>query len=342
MECQIHPSAWGAMFALPSEVTDSHLRLAGATQLKVLLLIFRRAAEGIDVDEIAKALGIVRADVTDAMQYWIECGILEKCGEGVAAVRKTSEPIQPPVQFKQPEEVKASEPAKKTLAPLPMSKPDSAQIAARINEEPALRMLYGEAQQKLGRTIGYDGQSTLLLIHDQYGLPVEVILMLIEYAASEGKTSMAYIAKVGREWGESEIDTLEKAEQRITSLREGKSLWNQLRSKTGIQNPKPTAAQEDFLIQWSQKLGYGIDVIFAAYEEMANHTSKVSFPYMNKILLSWHEKGIRKAADLLTLKSAPAKQGATPKKSNSTASYDIDEFTRRALYEPLVYNKEGQ
>lgn len=339
MEYQIHPSAWGAMFALPASVTDSYLRFAGVTQLKVLLLIFRRAAEGVDVDSIANALKIARADVIDAMQYWIECGILEKCGEGTAQVYKTAEPVKAQSQFKQPEEVKMPEPQKKPLAPLPMSKPDSAQIAARINEEPALRMLYAEAQQKLGRTIGYDGQSTLLLIHDQYGLPVEVILMLIEYAASEGKTSMAYIAKVGREWGESEIDTLEKAEQRITSLREGKSLWNQLRSKTGIQNPKPTAAQEDFLIQWSQKLGYGIEVILAAYEEMANHTSKVSFPYMNKILLSWHEKGIRKAADLVTLKSAPAKHSAAAQKSGRTASYDLDEFTRRALHEPLVYEK---
>ena len=93
---------------------------------------------------------------------------------------------------------------------------------------------YAEAQQKLGRTIGYDGQSTLLMIHDQYGLPVEVILMILEYAASQGKTSMAYIAKMGRDWGEREIDTLEKAEEQLTRLRTGQSLWNQLKALTGI------------------------------------------------------------------------------------------------------------
>ena len=105
-------------------------------------------------------------------------------------------------------------------------KPTSDQIACRLMEEPALRLLYAEAQQKLGRTIGYDGQSTLLMIHDQYGLPVEVILMILEYAASQGKTSMAYIAKMGRDWGEREIDTLEKAEEQLTRLRTGQSLWN--------------------------------------------------------------------------------------------------------------------
>ena len=104
-------------------------------------------------------------------------------------------------------------PEKTVLAPIPLSKPTSDQIACRLMEEPALRLLYAEAQQKLGRTIGYDGQSTLLMIHDQYGLPVEVILMILEYAASQGKTSMAYIAKMGRDWGEREIDTLEKAEE---------------------------------------------------------------------------------------------------------------------------------
>ena len=183
-------------------------------------------------------------------------------------------------------------PEKTVLAPIPLSKPTSDQIACRLMEEPALRLLYAEAQQKLGRTIGYDGQSTLLMIHDQYGLPVEVILMILEYAASQGKTSMAYIAKMGRDWGEREIDTLEKAEEQLTRLRTGQSLWNQLKALTGIHTPRPTAAQEKFLTEWSDDLHFSIDMIHLAYEEMANHTDRLSFPYINKVLRSWHEKGL--------------------------------------------------
>lgn len=332
MEFKINPSSWGAMFGVPSSVVDSHLKFAGATQLKVLLWIFRHAGDGIDIDGAVRAVGQPRAEILDALQFWVECGIIVKDEDALSPTVKSevTVPFEPP---------KADEP-KKQLAHLPISKPDVNQIAARITEEPELRMMYAEAQQKLGRTIGYDGQSSLLMIHDQYGLPVEVILMLIEYAVSEGKTSMAYISKVGREWGESEIDTLEKAEQRITQLRESKTLWSKFRARTGIQNPKPTAAQENFLIQWSQKLGFSMEMIYLAYEEMANHTSNVSFPYMNKILLSWHENGIRKPTDLENLRISRSKTKAdAPAKSGQSASYDLDEFSRRALHEPLVYER---
>lgn len=334
MEFKISPSAWGPMFAVPSSVTDCHLKFAGAAQLKVLLWIFRHSADGVDIDGAVHATGLPRAEVLDAMQYWVECGIIEKCENNEQSASQNT--VQLPFETVK----KSDEPEKKHLAFLPVSKPDAGQITARIEEEPELRMMYAEAQQKLGRTIGYDGQSSLLMIHDQYGLPVEVILMLIEYAVSEGKTSMAYISKVGREWGESEIDTLEKAEQRIIQLRENKTLWNTFRSRTGIQNPKPTAVQQDFLIQWSQKLGFNMEMIYLAYEEMANHTSKVSFPYMNKVLLSWHEKGVRKPEDLEAIKKAPAKQAANaPSRKEQSASYDLDEFTRRSLHEPLKYEK---
>lgn len=332
MEFKISPSAWGPMFAVPSSVTDSYLKLAGKNQLKVLLWIFRHSADGIDIDGTVRGTGLQHPEVLEALQFWGDCGIIEKCenDEHTAAQNTIQLPFEPP---------KADEP-KKQLAHLPISKPDVNQIAARITEEPELRMMYAEAQQKLGRTIGYDGQSSLLMIHDQYGLPVEVILMLIEYAVSEGKTSMAYISKVGREWGESEIDTLEKAEQRITQLRESKTLWSKFRARTGIQNPKPTASQENFLIQWSQKLGFSMEMIYLAYEEMANHTSNVSFPYMNKILLSWHENGIRKPTDLENLRISRSKTTAdAPAKSGQSASYDLDEFSRRALHEPLVYER---
>lgn len=334
MEFKISPSAWGPMFAVPSSVADSYLKLAGAVQLKVLLWIFRHSADGIDIDGAVQGTGRSKEEVLDAMQFWVECGIIEKCE---ISDRHTA---QKTVRVQSESPKKTVDHEKKPLAYLPISKPDIGQIAARIEEEPELRMMYAEAQQKLGRTIGYDGQSSLLMIHDQYGLPIEVILMLIEYAVSEGKTSMAYISKVGREWGESEIDTLEKAEQRITQLRENKNLWTQFRTRTGIQNPKPTAAQQDFLIQWSQKLGFNMEMIYLAYEEMANHTSNISFPYMNKILLSWHEKGVRKPADLEALRTSPAKITAdAPAKKGQFASYDLDEFTRRSLHEPLVYEK---
>lgn len=339
MEYQINPGAWGAMFPIPAGVVDEHIKMVGRDQLKVLLWLFRHASDGKELADLCADTGIKPEDAVDAMQYWIGCGLLIQTGEAPAA----------------PMPEKKAEPEKPVLAPIPLSKPTSEQIACRLLEEPALSLLYAEAQQKLGRTIGYDGQSTLLMIHDQYGLPVEVILMILEYAASQGKTSMAYIAKMGRDWGEREIDTLEKAEEQLTRLRTGQSLWNQLKALTGIHTPRPTAAQEKFLTEWSDELHFGIDMIHLAYEEMANHTDRLSFPYMNKVLRSWHEKGLltpeqvgkekqahQQAREKAALPAPTGKKQSSGKAEARDASYDLDEYTRRALHEPLVYTKKRQ
>lgn len=350
MEYQINPGAWGAMFPIPTGVVDEHIKMVGRDQLKVLLWIFRHASEKKEMADLCADTGIDREDAIDAMQYWIGCGLLTKSGEPLAISetnqREAVAPAAKPV---------AAQPEKSALAPLPLSKPTSEQIACRLLEEPALGLLYAEAQQKLGRTIGYDGQSTLLMIHDQYGLPIEVILMILEYAASQGKTSMAYIARMGRDWGEREIDTLEKAEEQIARLRTGQSLWSQLRKLTGIHTPRPTAAQEKFLTEWSDELHYGIDMIHLAYEEMANHTDRLSFPYMNKVLRSWHGKGYLTPEQVQVEKQAhqqaretsagggfTAQAKKSGKKEQRDASYDLDEYTRRALHEPLVYTKNNR
>lgn len=349
MEYQINPGAWGAMFPIPASVVDEHIKMVGRDQLKVLLWLFRHASDGKSLADLSADTGIGCEDAVDAMQYWIGCGLLVRSEEAAAmpAMPRETAAREAPAETPPPE--------KAALAPLPLSKPTSEQIACRLLEEPALGLLYAEAQQKLGRTIGYDGQSTLLMIHDQYGLPVEVILMILEYAASQGKTSMAYIAKMGRDWGEREIDTLEKAEEQIARLRTGQSLWNQLKSLTGIHTPRPTAAQEKFLTEWSEELHFSIDMIHLAYEEMANHTDRLSFPYMNKVLRSWHEKGLlspeqvqaeKQAHQQARAKPAGAAAASKPGKAGKTesreASYDLDEYTRRALHEPLVYTKKKQ
>ena len=70
-------------------------------------------------------------------------------------------------------------------------------------------------------------------------------------------------------------------------------------------------------------------MIFLAYEEMANHTQKFSIGYINKVLVSWHEKGYKKPSDIENAKkSAPAAM-ATGKKAE--ASYDIGDFEKKSI-----------
>ena len=86
-------------------------------------------------------------------------------------------------------------------------------------------------------------------------------------------------------------------------------------------------------------------MIFLAYEEMTNNCRRLSFPYMNKVLESWHNDGIKTPKNLEEYKKGKRSAQGTDDKSinsakNTESSYDLDEFKQQALHKPLVYNKK--
>ena len=88
MKFNVSPSAFSAVFTLPCDVVDRHIRLAGAVQLKVLLAAFRNIASGIDSEMISELLAIPVADVEDALRYWVSAGVLSEAGAFPAAVKQ--------------------------------------------------------------------------------------------------------------------------------------------------------------------------------------------------------------------------------------------------------------
>ena len=331
MNYAINPqAAFGLSFSVPVSVTDKHLKLAGAAQLKVLLWLLRHAAEQPTMEQLCWALNMTPADANDAMQYWLEVGLVVE--QDTAA---PGEPITPAPQ--------TAEPVKPAFAPIAETRPTAEQIAKRGSESAEIAFLFNEAQKRLGRTIGYDSQSSLLMIHDSYGLPVEVILMLIDYCVSIGKTGVSYITATAKNWSEKEIDTIEKADEKIKALRRCDTLWTELRELTGIATPRPTAVQSEFLNKWSKTFGYAMNMIYLAYEEMANHTDKISFAYMNKVLENWHEAGVKSPEDVDRLRQEKAAAKPKPKKAaeGHAPSYDLDAFLQHAAQDPIVYKKKG-
>ncbi|HBL40784.1 MAG TPA: hypothetical protein DDY98_04140 [Ruminococcaceae bacterium] len=340
MNYTINPqSAFGLSFSVPVSVTDKHLKLAGSAQLKVLLWLLRHTAEQPTTEQMCRALNMTPADANDAMQYWLEVGLVMEQGETVCAVQTPQTPTAP-ITDSEP-----TAPAADAKTPIAQTRPTAEQVSRRGNESSEIAFLFNEAQKKFGRTIGYDSQSTLLMIHDSYGLPVEVILMLIEYCVSIGKSGMSYISTTAKNWSEKEIDSIEKADEKIKSLRRCESLWKELCELTGISTPRPTAVQSEYLHKWSKDFGYPMNIIFAAYEEMANHTDKISFAYMNKVLENWHQAGVREIGDIDRIKQEKAAAKTKPNKqvNTQTPSYDLNAFMQHSAQDPIVYkkNKKG-
>ena len=310
MGYQINTKAWSTVFAVPSCIVDEEIRLAGAVQLKVLLWILRNSGRDFKAEDISASLGISPADVTDAIQYWCLRGLLLE-----------SEPAQKNHPFVPENTAAADSPAVvKAHEPRRLPRPDNAFIAKRTEESPEIAFLMQEAQVILGRALSPSLSGTLLMIHDDYGLPADVILMILQYAKMKNRDHTSYIDTIGRNWADEGINTHELAEQKLTALAELEKAWGKVRSVLRLEKRSPSKKEEQFAEDWIINWKFSDDMIREAYDRCIDSTGKMSMSYMNKILEKWHAGGIRTPMEA-------AAEGASRKKAEKReTTYDLDEF----------------
>lgn len=340
---KINPTKYTGVTVMPSVIAEKHLILASANQLKVIIYAFSQAGGVFDIPEISRATGVSPEETEDALTYWKELGFI--LSENDTAVFRNSENSAVPPE--KTEETAVTVPPKREK--IPHHNPTRLtydQILARMEESENVRILLNEAQMRLGRTIGTGDMSSLVLLHDYYGLPVEVILSICEFAAQKGKSSnMNYIYKIGADWSSREIDTLERADEELKAIERVNSLWAEFSAAVNLPSSKPTTQQEKYLSQWTSEWGFSVKMLALAFEEMRDNTDKISFPYMHKVLSSWHTKGIKtpeavteekesfkaeKDRKILEKASAKKKTEKSAPVPDPDASYDILRAEQRA------------
>jgi len=346
MSFSINLGAWNSVFAVPSALVDKHIKLAGSVQLKVLLWVLRHAGENFDSADISAALGANTADVNDAMRYWIETGLIGESATNedevlLPAAQESvaqSSPFTPPAATATT--VAQPMPSKEELTQTSatqhvhrLQKPDGVFVAERMLQSEEIGFLMQESQQILGRPISPALSSTLLMIHDDYGLPVDVIIMLLQYVKGNGKDNTHYIEAVAKNWVNDGIFTHEKAEDKLRQLDEVAKAWRVVENTVGISHRSPSAKEEQQTNRWMLEWKFRADMVREAYERCVNATGKLSMSYMNTILERWHKNNIT------TTKEAAMEQSdktATHKKEKERqTSYDIDEYERMSVLDTL-------
>lgn len=331
--------AWNSVFAVPCSVVDQHIKLAGSVPLKALLWVLRHAGEAFEPADAAKALGIDRSEFSDALLYWQQAGLLAEQGEFLSPAQALAAPQQAaPEQPGAPQPAAAEPIAAAPAAPTHkiLSRPqkaDNAFVAKRIAESTEIACLMQEAEQILGRLISNGDSATLLMIHDDFGLPADVIIMLLQYVVSIGRANTRYIEKVAMNWADEEIFTHEKAEAKLRRLDESRKAWRTVEQALGIVHRAPTAKEEAFASAWVSQWQFTVPMLHEAYERNVDATGKFSPNYMNKILERWHKDGIT------TLEQAQKEQEErAARKSDKpprATSYNIEEFERSGVFDNL-------
>jgi DnaD/phage-associated family protein len=308
MDYLINFGSFAGIFAVPCEVVDNYINEASPDELKVLLYILRCQSNTINDVKMSDFLGLTHEKIKKSINYWADKAILTinntLCDDKAKKV-----------------EVK---PSKKIVqAPISYS---SDEIESISQQNPELQFLISAVPNQLGRLITTNDCATLAYLYTGVGLPADVILMIIEYCVSQKKGNMNYIQKMALGWADEEINTHEKAEEKIKRLEYYNSYEGKVKSVLGVTGRAFSDKEKGFIHHWADDLCSSIEFISLAYEKCVDNTGKFKIEYMNTILENWHKKGIKSVEAAKNDKN----EKATHKSSKST-SYDIDEYERLSI-----------
>ncbi|MCI8512301.1 MAG: DnaD domain protein [Lachnospiraceae bacterium] len=312
---------------VPNRFIDTYMTAANGEYVKVYLYLLRHESEllALSVSDIADALNHTEADVKRAIAYWKKAGVLSEESEKEAkmqsaATRECAEP-----------ETKAEAAA--------FSQKDGYERLKRLAEDDEFSALLYAVQQYLGKTFTQIECEKFAFFYDGLHMTCELLEYLAEYCAGGGHTSIRYIEKVALNWYQLGIRTKEEA--REYTLRYSKDVSSVMKA-FGITGRSPAATEQAYMKKWFKEYGFDYKLVTEACNRTIKATGMASFPYADKILAGWKEKGVKVLRDVDELdkkrqseKQQTKERPAAKKASAPNRFKNFDERTNQ--YEELVF-----
>lgn len=339
MAYYINPSVWASAYAVPAVISDKYLKLATEAQLKVILYIFRHPSDSISSDALSGALSVSCDEVENALSFWKERGVLSSSSTAFrsSSADAADAPEKIPSE-KTPPEKEPSVSSKKPVVSRPQ-RPDPAFVAKLLVEDSDLGALLEEVQSALSKPLSPGDTAILVMLYTSYGLPCDVILMLVNYCISVGKGNIRAVERMGLSWSERGISSVSDAEREIERLASFDEAWKRVSSLFGIRSiGNPTKSQLEHADRWCNIWYFSDEMLLEAYERCVNTKGEYSIRYINAILQKWFEKNIK---SLDTLKESEKKSLHKKKSSSSAkgsvfssdASYDLSSYEEQSLFD---------
>lgn len=322
MNYYFNAGGWSGVFAVPNSVVDNNIKLAGEAEIKVILWTLRHSGELFDEKTISEGTGIPEKNVSDAISFWIQRGVLAMEGNNMIQGREIASEASLVKNTSTADNGPAPEKRVRSAAEKRMLRPDGVVIAKRMNEDPNIKHMMEEAENILGKTLSPSLAAVLLIAHDDYSLPPEVVIVIVSYAVSVGKTGTPYIESLVKNWAESGVLTMQDAEKKINELDRRTQAWRQVSSILGIPMRSPTKTEDELSFKWIYVLSISKELIREAYERCINNIGKMQFKYMDKIITTWSDQGYTTVKDVYENEE----KQKIEKSASETTTYDIKEL----------------
>ena len=153
------------------------------------------------------------------------------------------------------------------------------------------------------------------------------------HAVSVDKRSVRYIEKLAVEFYDKDIVSYEELEEELNTMKSRMSTETFVRTLFGIGKRAFIKKEKEAISDWTEKYGFGRDMIEKAYEITVSHTGEPKISYANAILERWYADGIKTPEDV---DAADSKRNT---KNGTQSSFETDDFFEAALNR--TYSDDG-
>lgn len=306
---------------------DKYMTNARGEFVKVYILMLKYSISGelgVSSSIIASNLNLLESDIMNALNYWKDEGVLDlvpidKMGNFNIKFKDLSMDIE--------------------------ESTSNVDLLEALNKNNTKDMLK-DIEKLIGRPLSPKEMSTYLSWQKDFGFSSEMILLLIEYCASKGKSDARYIEKVAIAWHETGIKNIEQAQNYITKSEDKWGKFRKILIYLGINNGEVMKPQQDLLEKWLYTFNFSLEVIFKACDICFERLNRADFKYIDGILAKWSKEGFKTIEEIASkdiLKKTP-QQKEYFKENNQTPSkkplrfanyeqrdYDYDSLEKKLL-----------
>ncbi|SHH82227.1 DnaD domain protein [Clostridium grantii] len=292
---------------------DKYMISAPGEYVKVYLLGLRHCLSGeigISASEMSTLLNLLESDILKAWTYWNT--------EGVVDFKGLATPGNYAIEFLDLYNISQNDQVDLTNA--------SINILQELSNT-SIQDMMQDIEKLLGRTLSNKEIHMYLNWQKEYSFSPEMILLLIQYCTSKGKSDYRYIETVAIAWHDAKIKDIDEAQ---SFIKKREDVWIKIRKilkYLGFNSSEVMKPQEDMLIKWLNTYNFPLDVIYKACDICFERLNKAEFKYIDGILNSWYKENIRTIEDV-DMKDRQ-KPKYVPNKNKYSSNSKPDTFSNR-------------
>ena len=336
---------------------DYYMCSANGEFVKIYLFLLRclnQETERFSLLFLADQLNLTERDVTRALNYWQQQGLLEIVADKQHVIKTicvkniehvydqalhTSEAHDIHDAYMQSEDIVLSA-EKETAATTDNKTPTAAKSPAltqkassNIEAQQELTLI---AEQYLKRTLSSLEVNKIMYFYEDLHFSIDLIEYLFEHCVTIGNRSIRYIESVAISWADKGITTVEQAKAEGAHY---KREYFTILKAFGIHNRTPIDTEVQYMQRWLNEYHFTTDVICEACQRTISKTGNPVFAYTDSILKNWKEHGILAKKDIMALdqahyaKTQSQKAETRERNSRQARSTKFSNFEQRNDYD---------